>query len=305
MAVAAAARQILVDGMRVTIGGGVESISLVQYEHMNGYRVQDQWLDDNMPTIYMPMLQTAELVAERYAVNRERQDEMGLKSHQRAAAAQAAGIFDAEIVPMTVWTLKTDKETGESVEFEQTISADEGIRPDTTAKRLAGLRTVLKPGEVTKQPSVTAGNSSQLSDGASANVVMDSEYAASFGIPALGYYCGISVTGCEPDEMGIGPVMAIPRLLKQHGLRVDDIGVWELNEAFASQAVYCRDSLGIDPEKMNVNGGAIALGHPYGMTGARAVGHALLEARRREVQFAVVSMCVGGGMGAAGLFELA
>jgi acetyl-CoA C-acetyltransferase len=305
MAVAAAARQILVDGMRVTIGGGVESISLVQNEHMNGYRVRDQWLADNMPTIYMPMLQTAELVAERYAVNRERQDEMGLKSHQRAAAAHAAGIFDAEIVPMTVRTLKTDKETGESVEFEQTISADEGVRPDTTAERLAGLRTVLKPGEVTKQPSVTAGNSSQLSDGASANVVMDSEYAAALGIPALGYYCGISVTGCEPDEMGIGPVTAIPRLLKQHGLRVDDIGVWELNEAFASQAVYCRDCLGIDPEKMNVNGGAIALGHPYGMTGARAVGHALLEARRRDVQFAVVSMCVGGGMGAAGLFELA
>ena len=305
MAVAAAARQILVDGMRVTIGGGVESISLVQNEHMNGYRARDQWLADNLPAIYLPMLHTAELVAERYAVAREHQDEMGWQSHQRAAAAQAAGIFAAEIVPMTVRTLKTDKETGESTEFEQTISADEGVRPDTTAERLAGLRTVLQPGEVTEQPSVTAGNSSQLSDGASANVVMDSEYAASLGIPALGYYRGISVTGCEPDEMGVGPVTAIPRLLKQHGLKVDDIGVWELNEAFASQAVYCRDFLGIDPEKMNVNGGAIALGHPYGMTGARAVGHALLEARRRGEQFAVVSMCVGGGMGAAGLFELA
>jgi acetyl-CoA C-acetyltransferase len=305
MAVAAASRQILVDGMRVAIGGGVESISLVQNEHMNDYRTRDPWLDVNMPTIYTPMLHTAELVAERYAVSRERQDEMGLKSHQRAAAAQAAGIFDAEIVPMTVRTLKTDKATGESVEFEQTISADEGVRPDTSAEVLAGLRTVLKPGEVTERPSVTAGNSSQLSDGASANLVMDSEYAASRGIPALGYYRGIVVTGCEPDEMGIGPVTAIPRLLKQHGLRIEDIGVWELNEAFAAQAVYCRDFLGIDPEKMNVNGGAIAIGHPYGMTGARAVGHALLEARRRGEQFAVVSMCVGGGMGAAGLFEVA
>jgi acetyl-CoA C-acetyltransferase len=305
MAVAAAAKQILVDGMRVTVGGGVESISLVQNEHMNTYRARDQWLVDNLPTIYLPMLHTAEVVAERYAVSRERQDEMGLRSHQRAAAAQAAGIFDAEIIPMTVTTLKTDKQTGETTEFEQTISADEGVRPDTTAQALAGLRTVLKPGEATKQPTVTAGNSSQLSDGASANIVMDSGYAASLGIPALGYYWGISVTGCEPDEMGIGPVTAIPRLLQQHGLKVDDIGVWELNEAFASQAVYCRDFLGIDPEKMNVNGGAIALGHPYGMTGARAVGHALLEARRRGEQFAVVSMCIGGGMGAAGLFELA
>ena len=305
MAVATAAKQVIVDGMRVTVGGGVESISLVENEHLNTHRFKDRWLLETIPSIYMPMLKTAEVVAERYAVSRERQDEMALRSHQRVMAAQAAGIFDAEIVPMTVITSKTNKDTGETTEFEQTVAADEGLRPETTAEKLAGLRTVLQPGEITADPTVTAGNASQLSDGASANVVMDSDFAAALGIPALGYYRGIAVTGCAPDEMGIGPVTAIPRLLEQHGLKVDDIGVWELNEAFASQAVYCRDFLGIDPDKMNINGGAIALGHPYGMTGARAVGHALLEAGRRGEQFAVVSMCVGGGMGAAGLFELA
>ena len=305
MAVAMAARQILVDGLRVAIGGGLDSISLVQNEHANTYRTQDQWLVDNKPDVYMPMLHTAEIVAERYGVSRQRQDEMGLESHQRVVAAQTAGRFAQEIVPMTVTTIATDRRTGETSRFEQTVSADEGVRPGTTAEGLAGLPTVLKPGQITEAPSVTAGNSSQLSDGASANVLMDSDYAAALGIPALGFYRGMSVTGCEPDEMGIGPVTAIPRLLEQHGLKIDDIGVWELNEAFAAQAVYCRDALGIDPEIMNVNGGAIALGHPYGMTGARAVGHALLEARRRGEQFAVVSMCVGGGMGAAGLFEVA
>ena len=305
MAVAVAAKQVLVDGLQVVVGGGVESISLVQNEHANAHRAQDPWLLENKPAIYMPMLHTAELVAERYGVSRERQDEMGLQSHARVAAAQAAGVFDAEIVPITVTTVRTDKATGETRLVEQTVAADEGVRPDTTPEGLAALRTVLEPGVVSAVPSVTAGNSSQLSDGASANVVMDADVAAAHGIPAIGYYRGMTVTGCEPDEMGIGPVTAIPRLLERHGLEVDDIGVWELNEAFAAQAVHCRDLLGIDPARMNVNGGAIALGHPYGMTGSRAVGHALLEARRRGEQFAVVAMCVGGGMGAAGLFELA
>ncbi len=305
MAVATAAKQILVDSMNVAVGGGVESISLVQNEHLNRYRNRDPWLEANRPGTYMPMLQTAELVAERYSISRERQDQMGALSQQRAANAQAGGRFTDEIAPILVTTLKTDKESGEVTEFEQLVSQDEGIRASTTLETLAGLRTVLKPGDFTANPTVTAGNASQLSDGASANVLMNSDYAASLGLAPLGFYCGIAVTGCEPDEMGIGPVTAIPKLLKNHGLTVDDIGIWELNEAFAAQAVYCRDILGIDPEKMNVNGGAIALGHPYGMTGSRAVGSALLEARRRDTQFVVVSMCVGGGMGAAGLFEVA
>ncbi|GAA1891135.1 acetyl-CoA C-acyltransferase [Paeniglutamicibacter psychrophenolicus] len=305
MAVATAAKQILFDSMDVAIGGGVESISLVQNEHYNKYRSRDPWLEANFPGTYMPMLRTAELVAERYGIGREAQDAMGAQSQRRAAQAQASGRFDDEITPIRVTTLKTDKESGEVTEFEQLVSADEGVRAGTTLETLAKLRTVLQPGEFTANPTVTAGNASQLSDGASANVLMNSDYAASLGLAPLGYYCGIAVTGCEPDEMGVGPVTAIPRLLKNHGLTVEDIGVWELNEAFASQAAYCRDFLGIDPEKMNVNGGAIALGHPYGMTGSRAVGSALLEARRRGEQFVVISMCVGGGQGAAGLFEVA
>lgn len=305
MAVATAAKQILVDSMAVTVGGGVESISLVQNEHVNKYRSRDPWLEANHPGTYMSMLRTAELVAERYGISREAQDRMSALSQQRAARAQVNGLFDDEITPIRVTTLKTDKETGEVTEFEQLVSRDEGVRASTTADTLAGLRTVLNPGDFTASPTVTAGNASQLSDGASANVLMNSDYAASLGMEPLGYYCGIAVTGCEPNEMGIGPVTAIPKLLKNHGLTVEDIGLWELNEAFASQAVYCRDFLGIDPEKLNVNGGAIALGHPYGMTGSRAVGSALLEARRRDQQFVVVSMCVGGGMGAAGLFEVA
>lgn len=305
MAVAIAAKQILHDGQRVAVGGGVESISLVQNEHMNAYRASDAWLEQNHPGLYASMLHTAENVASRHDVSRERQDEMGLQSVQRATAGQASGVFDDEISPITVRTLVLDKATGQTSEVEQTVTADEGVRAGTTAEGLAALRTVLQPGDVTAHPTVTAGNASQLSDGASANVLMDSDYAASLGIEPLGYYVGMAVTGCEPDEMGIGPVTAIPRLLQLNGLTVDDIGVWELNEAFAAQAVYCRDFLGIDPEKMNVNGGAIAIGHPYGMTGARATGHALLEARRRGDQYAVVSMCVGGGMGAAGLFEVA
>jgi len=305
MAVATAAKQILFDSMTVAIGGGVESISLTQNEHINTFRTRDPWIEANHPGSYLPMLRTAELVAERYGVNRALQDEMGAISQQRAASASSDGTFAEEIAPIRVTTLKTDKETGDVTEFDQLVFRDEGIRAGTTAESLSGLRTVLKPGEFTREPTVTAGNASQLSDGASANVLMDSDYAASLGIAPLGYYCGIAVTGCNPDEMGIGPVTAIPRLLKNHGLSIEDIGVWELNEAFAAQAVYCRDFLGIDPAKMNVNGGAIALGHPYGMTGSRAVGSALLEARRRGVQYAVVSMCVGGGMGAAGLFEVA
>ncbi len=305
MAVSAAAKQILHDGMRVAVGGGVESISLVQNEHMNQYRARDAWLESNMPDIYLPMLHTAEIVAQRYSVSRERQDEMGAASQQRALQAQQSGVFEEEIAPITVTTVKVDKESGETTRFEQTVTQDEGVRAGTTEETLAGLRTVLAPGDVTSHPTVTAGNASQLSDGASANVLMDSEYAQALGIEPLGYFVGMTVTGCAPDEMGIGPVTAIPKLLGLHGLSIDDIGVWEINEAFASQAVHCRDRLGIDPELMNVNGGAIALGHPYGMTGSRGVGHAVLEGRRRGAQFAVVSMCVGGGMGAAGLIEIA
>lgn len=305
MAVATAAKQILHDGMKVAIGGGVESISLVQNQHLNKYRAEDAWIAEHHPGVYMPMLKTAELVAERYQVSRERQDEMGVISQARALRASQDGTFAQEIAPIRVTTLRTNKETGETTEFEQLVTHDEGIREGTTLEGLTGLRTVLQPGEFTANPTVTAGNASQLSDGASANVLMDSDYAAALGLTPLGFYRGMTVTGCEPDEMGIGPVTAIPKLLRLHGLKVEDIGVWELNEAFGSQAVYCRDFLGIDPEKMNPNGGAIALGHPYGMTGARAIGSALLEAKRRDEQFVVISMCVGGGMGAAGLFEVA
>jgi acetyl-CoA C-acetyltransferase len=305
MAIATAAKQIICDDMDVTVGGGVESVSLVQNQHANTFRKQDAWLTKNAPALYMSMLETAELVATRYHVTRQQQDELGLQSQQRAATAQASGIYDAEIAPMTVVKLETSRTTGETAEVEILASADEGVRPGTTADGLAALKTVLSPtGEIT-QPTVTAGNASQLSDGASACVLMEVAHAKALGIPVLGTYRGMTTTGCAPEEMGIGPVSAIPLLLERHSLKVEDIGLWELNEAFASQAIYCRDFLGIDPDRFNVNGGAIALGHPYGVTGSRLVGHALLEAHRRGEQFVVVSMCIGGGMGAAGLFEVA
>lgn len=303
MAIATAAKQIITDGMSVTIGGGVESISLVQNEHKNSYRETDDWLTRECPTIYTSMLDTAEIVAERYGITREQQDQFSYLSQQRCAAAQDRGAFDDEIVPFSGVKQVFDKTTGETTPTEFTLSADEGNRPSTTLDGLSTLRTILDDGAVSTHSTITAGNASQLSDGASAAVLMDAGLARERGIEPLGLYRGIAVAGCEPDEMGIGPVIAVPRLLARHGLTIDDIDLWELNEAFASQAVYCRDTLGIDPETCNVNGGAISIGHPYGMSGARLVGHALLEAQRRNAKYVVVTMCIGGGMGAAGLFQ--
>ena len=304
MAIATAAKQIIVDGQKIAVGGGVESVSLVQNEHMNTYRAKDPWLEENVPGIYYPMLATAEVVAERYGVSREDQDAYSLESQKRTAAAQKAGRFDDEIVPLTSTKVVLDKETGETSQQEVTLTKDEGNRPETTLEGLAKLTPVLEPGVASKEPSITAGNASQLSDGASASVLMSDAEASRRGLTPLGIYRGMAVAGVAPDEMGIGPVFAVPKLLDAHGLKIDDIGLWELNEAFAVQALYCRDRLGIDPERYNVDGGGISVGHPYGMTGARLVGHALIEGKRRGVKYVVVTMCIGGGQGAAGLFEV-
>ncbi len=298
MAIATAAKQIVCDNIPVVVGGGLESVSLVQNEHRNGYRAQDPNVVAKSEHAYMSMLETAETVANRYNITREQQDEFALQSQQRTAAAQQAGKFDDEIVPLPTKMIFVDKETKQQSTHEVTLEKDEGNRPTTTLEGLAGLKTVFDGGVI------TAGNASQLSDGASASVLMDSKLAEQKGLEPLGAYRGMAVAGLDPDEMGIGPIYAVPKLLERFKLSIEDIGLWELNEAFAVQVVYCRDKLNIPNEILNVNGGAISIGHPYGMSGARLVGHALVEGKRRGAKYIVCTMCVGGGMGAAGLFEV-